>query len=166
REYVIQSFNTNKPFDRFTVEQLAGDLLPNPTLEQKVATAYNRLLQTTEEGGAQPKEYEQKYLADRVRNVSTVWLAATMGCCQCHDHKFDPFTQRDFYSLGAFFADIQEAAVGRRDEGMLVLYPDQEAQLAHLDAVLTATKKQVGAHLAKLEADQKRWETLTAKGGM
>ncbi|MDB5334004.1 MAG: Protein of unknown function (DUF1553)/Protein of unknown function (DUF1549)/Planctomycete, partial [Phycisphaerales bacterium] len=85
RDYVIKSFNENKPFDRFTTEQLAGDLLPNSTTEQKVASGYNRLLQTTEEGGAQPKEYEIKYLTDRVRNVSTVWLGSTMGCSQCHD---------------------------------------------------------------------------------
>src|SRR4029079_8109185 len=99
RDYVIKSFNENKPFDKFTIEQLAGDLLPDATTEQKVATAYNRLLQTTEEGGAQGNEYEQKELADRVRNVSTVWMGQTLGCAQCHDHKFDPFTQKDFYTL-------------------------------------------------------------------
>src|SRR5213079_1759840 len=95
RDYVIKSFNQNKRFDQFTIEQLAGDLLPNPTVEQKVATGYNRLLQTTEEGGAQPKEYAAKYMADRVRNLSSVWLGATMGCCECHDHKFDPYATRD-----------------------------------------------------------------------
>ena len=115
RDYVINSFNANKGFDQFTIEQLAGDLLPNPTIEQKVATAYNRLLQTTEEGGAQAKEYEVKNMTDRIRNVSTVWMGSTMGCCQCHDHKFDPFAQKDFYSMGAFFADVQEAAIGRRE---------------------------------------------------
>jgi hypothetical protein len=129
RDYVIRSFNANKPFDRFTLEQLAGDLLPGATLEQRVASAYNRLLQTTEEGGAQAKEYEAKYAADRVRNVSTVWLGTTMGCCQCHDHKFDPFTMRDFYSFAAFFADIQEAAVGRREAGIPVLDARQAATL-------------------------------------
>ncbi len=80
RDYVIDAFNANKPFDRFTVEQLAGDLLPNATIEQRIASGYNRLLQTTEEGGAQPKEYTAKYAADRVRNASVVWLASTMGC--------------------------------------------------------------------------------------
>src|SRR5204863_222914 len=94
-------------------EQLAGDLLPNPTTEQKIASGYNRLLQTTEEGGAQPKEYTAKYAADRVRNASAVWLGSTMGCCECHDHKFDPFSTKDFYSLAAFFADIREKPVGR-----------------------------------------------------
>lgn len=108
RDYVIKSFAENKPFDQFTLEQLAGDLLPNATEEQLVASAYNRLLQTTHEGGAQDLEYREKYLADRVRNFSEVWLAATLGCAQCHDHKYDPLTQNDFYSLGAFFADLDE----------------------------------------------------------
>jgi hypothetical protein len=106
RDYVIKSFNDNLPFDEFTIEQLAGDLLPNPTMWQRVATGYNRILQTTHEGGAQDGEYRAKYLADRVRNFSEVWLGASMGCAECHDHKFDPYTQEDFYSLAAFFADV------------------------------------------------------------
>src|SRR5262249_46644717 len=92
--------------------QLAGDLLPDPSDEMRIASGYNRLLQTTQEGGAQSKEYRAKYAADRVRNVSTVWLGATMGCAECHDHKFDPFTTREFYSLASFFADVEETAVG------------------------------------------------------
>lgn len=108
RDYVIKAFADNKPFDQFTIEQLAGDLLENPSEDQLIATAYNRLLQTTHEGGAQDLEYREKYLADRVRNFSEVWLASTMGCAQCHDHKYDPITQDDFYSLGAFFADVEE----------------------------------------------------------
>jgi hypothetical protein len=108
RDYVIDAFNLNLPFDRFTREQLAGDLLPNPTVDQKIATCYNRLLQTSHEGGVQPKEYLAIYAADRVRNVSAVWMGATVGCAQCHDHKFDPYTAKDFYSLAAFFADVDE----------------------------------------------------------
>ncbi len=108
RDYVIDAFNANMPFDRFTREQLAGDLLPNPTTDQKIATCYNRLLQTSHEGGVQPKEYLAMYVADRVRNVSAVWMGATVGCAQCHDHKFDPYTAKDFYALGAFFADVDE----------------------------------------------------------
>jgi hypothetical protein len=106
RDYVIKAFNDNIPFDQFTIEQLAGDLLPAPTMWQKVASGYNRLLQTTHEGGAQDEEYRAKHLADRVRNYSETWLGASMGCSECHDHKFDPYTQDDFYSLGAFFADV------------------------------------------------------------
>jgi hypothetical protein len=111
RDYVIESFNRNKPFDQFTIEQLAGDLLPNATEEQKIATGFNRLNMMTREGGAQPKEYLAKYAADRVRTVSTAWLGSTMACAECHDHKYDPFTQRDFYSLAAFFDDVKQWGV-------------------------------------------------------
>lgn len=108
RDYVIHSFNQNKPFNEFTREQLAGDLVSNPTEDQIIASGYNRLLQTSHEGGNQLKEYRAIYLADRVRNVSSVWMGATLGCAQCHDHKYDPYTAKDFYSMGAFFADVEE----------------------------------------------------------
>jgi hypothetical protein len=111
RDYVIAAFNTNKPFDQFTREQLAGDLLPNPTTEQLVATGYNRLNMMTREGGAQPKEYLAKYGAERVRGVAAAWFGSTFGCAECHDHKFDPITARDFYELQAFFADIKQFGV-------------------------------------------------------
>ena len=108
RDYVIQAFNDNMRFDQFTREQLAGDLLPDSTVEQKVATGYNRLLQTSHEGGVQQKEYLLKYASDRVRNLGSVWLGATLQCCECHDHKFDPLPQRDFYRIAAFFSDIDD----------------------------------------------------------
>ena len=108
RDWVIRAFNDNLPFDRFTLEQLAGDLLPEATIDQKIASGYNRLLQTSHEGGVQQKEYQKKYDADRVRNLAAVWLGSTMGCAECHDHKYDPYTQRDFYSLVAFFADVND----------------------------------------------------------
>jgi hypothetical protein len=108
RDYVIRAFNANMRFDQFTVENLAGDLMANPTRDQRVASAYNRLLMITAEGGAQDREYRAKYAADRIRNASTVWMGVTLGCAECHDHKYDPFTSRDFYSFGAFFADLKE----------------------------------------------------------
>ncbi len=111
RGYVIGAFNANKPFDQFTREQLAGDLLPHATAEQLVAAGFNRLGQATKEGGAQPKEYLAKYAGDRVRTVSTAWMGSTVGCAECHDHKFDPFTQADFYRMAAFFADVKEKGV-------------------------------------------------------
>lgn len=111
RDYVIKAFNDNKSFDAFTREQLAGDLLPNPTEEQLVASGYNRLNMMTREGGAQVKEYLSKYGAERVRSVSNAWLGSTFGCAECHDHKFDPIKSADFYSLQAFFADVKQWGV-------------------------------------------------------
>ena len=111
RDYVIDAYNNNKPFDQFTREQLAGDLLPNPTEEQFIATGFNRLNMVTREGGAQPGEYLAKYGADRTRVVGTAWLGATFGCAECHDHKFDPISAKDFYSLQAFFADVKQWGV-------------------------------------------------------
>lgn len=110
RDWVIDAFIDNLPFDRFTQAQLAGDLLPESGTDDKIASGYNRLLQTSHEGGVQAKEYLAMYAADRVRNLSGVWLGGTMGCAQCHTHKFDPYTIKDFYSLVAFFADLDEAA--------------------------------------------------------
>lgn len=108
RDYVIDAFNSNMPFDQFTREQLAGDLLANPTQSQLIASGYNKLGMMSAEGGAQPKEYLTKYASDRVRTASTVWLGSTLGCAECHNHKFDPFTQKDFYQFASFFADIKE----------------------------------------------------------
>jgi hypothetical protein len=155
RDYVIRSFNGNKRFDQFTREQLAGDLLPGSGQEEKVGSAFNRLLLTTEEGGAQPKDYEARMLTDRVRAVSTVWLGQTIGCAQCHDHKFDPITSRDFYSLGAFFADIKEANIGRREEGMLVPDRQQASELARLDDEIARAQQDYDAPRPELTA---RWE--------
>ncbi len=111
RDYVIASFNNNKPFDQFTREQIAGDLLPDPTPEQLTATGVLRLNMVTREGGAQPGEYLAKYKADRVRMLGTAWLGSTLACCECHNHKYDPFTAKDFYSLGAFFDDLRQWGV-------------------------------------------------------
>jgi|SRR5947209_6763172 len=96
RDYVLSAFRDNKPYDQFTREQIAGDLMPNATTQQKVASAYNRLSRMSAEGGLQPREYLAKYAADRVRTTSAVWMGATVGCAECHDHKFDPFTGKDF----------------------------------------------------------------------
>jgi hypothetical protein len=155
RDYVISSFNENKRFNQFTREQLAGDLLPNSGQEQKVGSAFNRLLLTTEEGGAQPKDYEARMLTDRVRAVSTVWLGQTIGCAQCHDHKFDPITSRDFYSLGAFFADVKEANIGRREEGMLVPDKQQASELARLDEEISRAQEDYELPRPELSAE---WE--------
>jgi cytochrome c553 len=163
RDYVISAFNENLRFDRFTLEQLAGDLLPDATLRQRVASCYNKLNQTTEEGGAQAKEYEYKTHADRVRSVSSAWMGATMGCAECHDHKFDPYTMRDFYSMAAFFADVKEGAISDGDKGVLVPDAKQEAELRRLDDAIAALKKKLETPTPELEAAQKEWELAAAK---
>ncbi|MEQ1905990.1 MAG: PSD1 and planctomycete cytochrome C domain-containing protein [Pirellulaceae bacterium] len=111
RDWVINAFNQNMPFDQFTLHQLAGDQIENPTTESRIASCFNRLNMMTREGGAQPGEYLAKYAADRVRTVSGAWLGSTMGCAECHDHKYDPFTMKDFYSLSAYFADLRQWGV-------------------------------------------------------
>src|SRR5262249_37453722 len=142
---------------QFTLQQLAGDLLPGATSEQKIASGYNRLLQTTEEGGAQAKEYQAKYYADRVRNVSTVWLGMTLGCIECHDHKYDPFTTKEFYQLEAFFADIQERSVGRQEQAM-IFQPGQKERLKELDEEIARWQKMLAATTPELEEVQAKWE--------
>ncbi|MGE0607904.1 MAG: PSD1 and planctomycete cytochrome C domain-containing protein [Pirellulales bacterium] len=157
RDYVIRAFNQNKPFDLFTIEQLAGDLLPDCTAEQKVASCFNRLLLTTEEGGAQAKDYEARMMGDRVRAVGTVWLGQTIGCCQCHDHKFDPLPTRDFYSLGAFFADIQEPIIGAREPGMLVMSDAQSQEFTRRQAAQAEAQKQFDQWSPALQTAQDAW---------
>jgi hypothetical protein len=162
RDWVIAAFSQNMPFDQFTIEQLAGDLLPNSGVSQKVASAYNRLLQTTEEGGAQPREYEAKYAADRVRNVSAVWMAQTMGCCECHDHKFDPITTKEFYGMEAFFADVMEAPVGKREPGMPLPNVQQQEELKQADEAIADARAKLNVATPELAAAQIEWEKSVA----
>jgi hypothetical protein len=158
RDWVINAFNANMPFDQLTREQLAGDLLPEPTMEQKIATGYNRVLQTSHEGGVQAKEYLAIYGADHVRNLSIVWMGATLGCAQCHDHKYDPYTTRDFYSMQAFFADVDEgrhlgkgvdASPTVREPEMVIGTPEEAARWEKA----LARKQTLDAQLAKAKAE-------------
>lgn len=161
RDYVIDAFNNNKPFDRFTKEQLAGDLLTDATRETRIASGYNHLLMTTREGGAQAKEYTAKYAADRVRNASSVWLGATLGCAECHDHKFDPFLTKDFYRFAAFFADIKEVAVGVQEQVMMPV--EREAQqLAEMDRQIAAIRQEIDTPTPELASAQMAWEAEQA----
>ena len=132
RDWVIKAFLDTMPFDRFTVLQLAGDLVGTDgghADDAILASAYNRLLQTTHEGGLQAKEYRAIYQADRIRNVSGVWMGATVGCAQCHDHKYDPYTARDFHALGSFFADIDDERHFKSGTNTLPANREPEAQV-------------------------------------
>jgi len=173
RDYVIRAFNENKPFDEFTREQLAGDLLANPTSPQKVAAAYNRLNRITNEGGAQAEEYLVIYAADRVRTVTTTWLGSTVGCAQCHDHKFDPFATKDFYQFAAFFADIEEKGVYGATFGadMQVLSPEAEQETLEIqkqldrlradgDGKLAPDAAQLGSFRSYLRNVANSWQVL------
>lgn len=172
RDYVIHAFNSNKPFDRFVVEQLAGDLLegtPFERFEWQIASGFNRLNQTTSEGGAQAKEYLAKYAADRVRNTAAIFLGVTMGCAECHDHKYDPISTRDFYSFASFFADIQERGVAVPKPTKMPTFTELlrgqalERELAKLRNELAATSERSEAERAALvHRVAKLQEELTA----
>jgi hypothetical protein len=167
RDYVLRAFRDNQPFDQFTREQLAGDLLPDVSKEQKIASAFNRMNRTSAEGGLQPKEYLAKYGADRVRTTSAIWLGATMGCAECHDHKFDPLLAKDFYAMKAFFADIKETGLvpdrGRPAFGSKLPLPTaaQKQQQEILSNKLAALNKQLDERAKSLAASRAEWERQT-----
>ena len=165
RDWVIRSFNENLPFDRFTLAQIAGDLVPEATLEQRIASAYNRLAMKSAEGGVQDREYLAKYAAERVRAMSGAWLGATMGCCECHDHKYDPYSTRDFYRMASFWADNSERGIYGGAESSGAWGPTaqvptevQARRQMELAAAITETEGLLAAPMAELEADQVAWE--------
>ncbi len=168
RDYVIQSFNDNKPFDQFTIEQLAGDLLADRTEEQWIASGYNRLGMMSAEGGVQPKEYLAKYISERVRNLSGVWLGVTIGCSECHDHKYDPFTSKEFYQFEAFFADIEEQGLYNAGSttnpwGPSIPVPSDEQRLAYSQAKaeIERLSQVLNTTTDALQAAQREWESQT-----
>jgi hypothetical protein len=163
RDWVIRAFNDNLSFDRFTVEQLAGDLLPNRTLDQQVATGFNRCNITSNEGGLIPEEYLVLYTRDRTETVSKVWLGLTANCAVCHDHKFDALTMRDFYSLSAFFNNTTQGAMDGniKDTPPVILVPRTEDR-PRWDAVgreIAEAAKQAEARKHAARADFDRWST-------
>jgi len=166
RDWVIDAFNKNMPYGRFTVEQLAGDLLPNATRSQIIATGFNRNHRTNGEGGIIPEEYRVEYVADRAQTTSIVWMGLTMGCARCHDHKYDPIAQKDFYRMFAYFNRIPNERgfsynYGNEEPTIKAPLPDQEKHLAKLDqkvATLTTEFDKAKPRIGKM---QKLWE---AKG--
>jgi hypothetical protein len=162
RDWVIEAFNRNMPFDQFTIEQLAGDLLPHATLSQKIATGFNRNHRGNAEGGIIPEEYAVEYVVDRVDTTATVWLGLTMACGRCHDHKYDPITQQDFYRVFAFFNNVPEKGkaikYGNSPPMIKAPTPWEEQQLRALNGRLEAAEKAWQARARELAAAQERWE--------
>ncbi len=173
RDWVIKAFNRNMPFNQFTIEQLAGDLLPNPTEDQLIATGYHRNTLVNSEGGAKDDEFRDAAIKDRLENTSTVWLGSTIACAQCHNHKYDPFSMKDYYRLYAFFNSTSESSIAVNDELKIFLGDKQElerrkAQLAPLEKVLETTTPEIALSRAKWVADfqanipvvEKAWKPL------
>jgi hypothetical protein len=161
RDWVIRAFNQNKKFDQFTTEQLAGDLLPNATVEQKVATGFNRCNITTNEGGVIAEEYLVMYTRDRTETASTVFLGLTLGCAVCHDHKYDPVTQKDFYSLSAFFNNTTQGAmdgnIPNSPPVMTVPLPDDEPRLKELETQIAQSTKAVQSRKTSAKPEFTKW---------
>ena len=162
RDYVIRSLNANKRFDQFTIEQIAGDLLPSPTDEQLVATAFHRNTLTNNEGGTSDEEYRNVAIVDRVNTTMAVWMGTTIACAQCHNHKYDPISQEEYFRFFAFFNNTEDA--DRRDESPLVKVwsEEQQRQKAVWGDEAAALKKQLTADTPELSQAQAAWEAKVA----
>jgi mono/diheme cytochrome c family protein len=162
RDWVIEAFNRNLPFDQFVIEQLAGDLLPNPTLDQRIATAFNRNHRINAEGGIVPEEYRVEYVVDRVDTTSTVFMGLTLGCARCHNHKYDPFTQKEYYQLTAYFNSIDEDghSFDQGNSPPVVAAPTREQQkrLQEFDREIAVAENHYKAQAEKSAASQQLWE--------
>jgi hypothetical protein len=164
RDWVINALNADMPFDRFTVEQIAGDMLPSPTTDQLIASGFNRNAMTNEEGGIDPEEARYEMLVDRVNTTSTVWLGTTLGCAQCHNHKYDPFTQKDYYRMMAFFQnsdyDAKTFGDGTRyfEATIDVPTPEQEAKRKTIQEEIDKLQATLKADTPALARAQDVWE--------
>ena len=169
RDWVVKAFNRNLPYNQFLVEQLAGDLLSNPTREQRLATAFNRLHRQTNEGGSIEEESRNEYVSDRVHTFSTTFLALTFECARCHDHKYDPILQRDYYSLSAFFNTIDEYGLCNDSArvptpSLLLPDPDQEKAMAATEQTLIAKTKHLAQAVTEAEPAFQDWLRSSALG--
>jgi Protein of unknown function (DUF1553)/Protein of unknown function (DUF1549)/Concanavalin A-like lectin/glucanases superfamily len=167
RDWVINAFNSNLPYDRFTLEQIAGDLLPKATPDQRIATGFLRNNMTNDEGGADPDEYLNKYVVDRVSTVGTVWLGLTVGCAECHDHKYDPLTTKEFYQLYAFFNNVPEKGLDRiRTDNppprLPMPTPEQARQLVEAEFRVRDAEKTLQDRTNELGETQEKWERTIA----
>ncbi|MBN9688946.1 MAG: DUF1553 domain-containing protein [Verrucomicrobia bacterium] len=158
REWVINAFNRNQPFDQFTIEQLAGDLLPNATLEQKIATGFNRNTKINDEGGGDDEEYRTKAVKDRVATVGTTWMGLTLMCAECHTHKYDPITHDEYYQLYAFFNSSADAGNYSLAPVVDVPPPDLKRPLQELRERIQATRSELSQAEQQLPAEQAAWE--------
>lgn len=167
RDWVIEAFNANKPFDEFVVEQLAGDLLPNPTLDQRIATAFNRNHRINAEGGIVPEEYRIEYVIDRVDTTSTVFMGLTFGCARCHNHKYDPLSQKEFYQLSAYFNSIDEDGHsfdwGNSPPVMAAPTREQQVQLQQFSQQISAAENEYNQLAKKASGKERDWEKSLAK---
>ena len=167
RDWVIRAFNDNKPYDAFTVEQLAGDLFPNATPDQRLATGFVRNNMTNDEGGADPDEYLNKYVVDRVNTLGAVWLGLTIGCTECHDHKYDPLTTKEFYQIYAFFHNVPEKGLDRiRTDNPPPRLPmptaEQAQNFVEAEFTLKDAEKTLQDRINELGETQEKWEREAA----
>jgi hypothetical protein len=161
RDWVIDAFARNMPFDQFTIEQIAGDLLPGSTLDQKIATAYHRNHRTSAEGGIVEEEFRSEYVSDRAETTAQVWLGLTVGCARCHDHKYDPILQRDYYSLYAFFNNMKERGLvynfGNEEPFLKAPTPEMKSKLDSLDAAVNSRQAEWDALANRVERERSAW---------
>ncbi|MCB1275704.1 DUF1553 domain-containing protein [Prosthecobacter sp.] len=165
RDWVIDAFNANMPYDQFSIEQLAGDLLPNTTVKQRIATGFNRNHMVNNESGSIDEEFRTEYVVDRVDTTMTTWLGLTAGCAQCHDHKFDPISQREFYQLFAFFNNVPEQGVIHAENPPPLIEVPSDKQKVELDKAQAAVKTTKAAFVAVHEALKPQiaaWEKTAA----
>ena len=169
RDWVIDAYNANMPFDRFTIEQLAGDLLPDATLDQRIATAFNRNHSQNGEGGIVPEEFRVENVVDRVSTTGTVWMGLTLGCARCHDHKFDPVSQKEFYEVFAYFNNVPERGkafkYGNSPPMITAPTDEQLAELAWRDEEIDEARETFAAHEAEAAAARRAWEASLADAG-